>query len=356
MNLNNFPEGFLVKTKEFFGESLTLIVSGIGVEYTKDNLIFRSSVWNSKGEPVSLSFKKFFNWDERLDLAPIPDIKNISLLEKLDGSTLIVSKYKGHLILRTRGSFDAREQANGFELDSFLKNYPIDSLEEGNTWNNSYIFEWYSPHNKIVLDYGAEPLLWLTNIVCHNNYEYKTQAEVDTFAEKHGFKRPKRYTFKSIKEMLDTVKALEGIEGICCYYNNDQEIRKVKSAQYLSLHAFRSECNIKTILDLFVLLRYPSYSDLYKHIEKTFDFECAQMALPFIERVCNAWKEVQKELDDIRSFVSNLKGLTRKEAAEKIQGVYGRTTQAGIAFSFLSGKGLEEIAKPIKTLLLQKLG
>jgi hypothetical protein len=40
-------------------------------------------------------------------------------VEKLDGSTLIVSKYNGQYILRTRGTVDASKLANGFELELF---------------------------------------------------------------------------------------------------------------------------------------------------------------------------------------------------------------------------------------------
>ncbi len=78
------------------------------------------------------------------------------MVEKLDGSLLIVSKYNGQYILRTRGTVDASIMANGHELEIF-KNTILSKLADNNdTWDYSVLFEWLSPINKIVLNYGDE--------------------------------------------------------------------------------------------------------------------------------------------------------------------------------------------------------
>jgi hypothetical protein len=86
---------FNIKPNKINGEIIYLVVPvNIGCKWTKDNMIFRSSMWNSEGELISASFKKFFNWNEQPDLVPIPtDIKKLQAISKIDGSTLIVSKY-----------------------------------------------------------------------------------------------------------------------------------------------------------------------------------------------------------------------------------------------------------------------
>ena len=60
--------------------------------------------------------------------------------------------------------------------------------------------------------------------------------KVAVIAEKYGFHRPKRYSFKSMTDLQETVSAFRGIEGICFYFHSGQCIRKFKSAQYLYLH------------------------------------------------------------------------------------------------------------------------
>ena len=108
------------------GEKCFLVCpKDFGVQWNKDNLIFRSSIWNEQGEPVSLSFKKFFNWEEQKELVPFPSsTKNCSLIEKKDGSLLIISKYKNQIIHRTRGTFDASNLENGHEIEFLKQKYP----------------------------------------------------------------------------------------------------------------------------------------------------------------------------------------------------------------------------------------
>ena len=44
----------------------------MGVDWTQQNKVLRSSVWNSDGELVSAGFAKFVNWGEKPDVFPVP--------------------------------------------------------------------------------------------------------------------------------------------------------------------------------------------------------------------------------------------------------------------------------------------
>ena len=101
------------------GEIVHLIQpKNIGTKWTQDNKHMRSVVVNYEGEVISASFPKFTNYGENHEHFPVPNsLKHCTVVEKLDGSTLIVSKYNGQYILRTRGTVDASTMANGFELD-----------------------------------------------------------------------------------------------------------------------------------------------------------------------------------------------------------------------------------------------
>ena len=130
-------ENFMVHP-HFIGDHEVVLVQPvhIGARWRKDTMIFRSSVWDMEGNPVSLSFKKFFNYGEQPALAPIPpSLHGAELLEKLDGSTLLFSRYKGHTVIRTRGTVDARKQENGYEIDYLIQKYPkfmayLESVQE----------------------------------------------------------------------------------------------------------------------------------------------------------------------------------------------------------------------------------
>lgn len=339
---------FNIQSKTIAGDNCFLITpSKISFKdhWEEQDLIFRSSIWNDKGEPVSLSFKKFFNWGEAAYVTPPPtSIKNLSVMEKLDGSTLIFSKYKGQLIIRTRGSFSIDHLDNSSDIYFLLNKYPqLARFENTDTWTASYIFEWYSPAHKIVLNYGDEPLIWLTGIINHEDYSYWSQEELDVKAEWHSFKRPRRYMIDSFDDLLSLKPLLdtELSEGFCVYYNNDQNILKLKTSKYLAIHAFKSELSLAKMVDLFMIYDKPSYVEFIKLINAQFDYECATYAMPLARKICDAAKEVNKIIGHMREFVEELRGETRKWAAESIISSYGNTIKSGMAFKILDNKEIE---------------
>ena len=360
IDLNSIDrENFMVHPHVIAGETCFLVQPvHIGAKYNKHNLIFRSSVWNSNGELISASFKKFFNWGEQPELAYTPFSLTANggcqLIEKIDGSTLIVSKYDGQLIIRTRGTVDATKLDNGHEIEIFKKKYPKVFVDTN--WlldNKSYVFEWVSPLNKIVLSYN-EPELYLTGIISHEDYSMEKQENLDLIACLLEVKRPRTFQFNSIKEMLEAIEALKGQEGICCYCNHGQDIRKIKSAWYLALHRMKSELgSIDKVIDFYFTLNRPTYQEFYSYIEKTFDFELAEQIRGQISRICDGMKEVNEIVTYMKRYVAQLANLSRKDAALQIMQAYGNTNRSSFCFSLLSGKELKD--DDYKKLLYQCL-
>jgi hypothetical protein len=298
---------------------------------------------------VSLSFKKFFNWDEKPDLdGPPSNLAGAKLMEKLDGSTLIFSRYKGHTIIRTRGTSDARKQENGYEIDYLCDKYStfFNGLEMLDTAGVSYVFEWLSPTNRIVLNYGDEPDMALVAIINHDDYSYQTQDQLDFIAQLNGLRRPRTYNYNSVDEMKASVEALRDQEGLCVYYNQGQDIRKVKGAQYLFLHRAKSEISsiekvIDVYIDMFMVVSYPntpSYNEFFQYLTDKFDFEIATMAQGHASRICDAMKEVNQIMAALIKCATECKSLPRKDAAARILQAYGSTGRSSIIFKMLDGK------------------
>lgn len=348
---------FVVKPNQIAGKKVYLIhPQDMGVTWTAENLIFRSSIWSEDGLPVSLGFRKFFNLTEQPDLIPDPEnLHNVKIREKIDGSCLIVSCFNGELIARTRGTIDAKNLDNGFEIDELKKKYPKafanNFIAKG---DYSLIFEWVSPLNVIVLRYGDEPDMYLTGAIKHEDYSYATQDELEKIGQAIEVKTTPFYTFNSWIEMLATVEHFKGKEGICIYYNHGQDIKKVKGLEYLSLHAFKSAISLKNCVEMFLQFGKPDYNAFLDRIEKDFDFECRNMAIPLVSKVCDAHEEAKKIIEGIKQFIKPLFSLPRKEAAEKVFASYGKTIRSSCAFKLLDGKEIED--KMMKTLIFQKLG
>ena len=350
---------FMVHEHSLNGEIVHLIQpQHIGTKWTQDNKHLRSVVVNYEGEVISAGFPKFTNWGENPDNFPIPNsLRNCTVMEKLDGSLLIVSKYKGQYILRTRGTVDASTMVNGHELElfkeKFLKRLTHDTPD---TWNVSILFEWVSPINKIVLNYGDEPDWYVVGIVYHSDYSLYSQEDLDVWSKNKGFKRPATYTFTDVNDLLQNVDQWKGKEGVCVYSKNDQTIHKVKGAWYLALHHMKSELsNIEKVLDVWLEQGMPDYNTFYNYIFTTFDFELAEQCKGMISRIADGKKEVNKIVDGMNDFVNNrLRSLsTRKEQAQLVISSYGETNRASFLFKLLDGKSLGK--EEYKKLMFQVL-
>jgi len=180
-------DNFKVTEHELFGEVVYLIrPHNIMSEWEESTLCYRSSVWDSNGYLISAGFPKFFNLTEKPAINPFIETvhwKNSNIIEKMDGSLLIVSPHKGNVILRTRGTVDARTLSNGDEIEIFKKRYDkwFKTLITDECYNpTSFLFEWVSPRNRIVIDYGSEPEWYLVGKIDHNDYSLFTQNLLDS--------------------------------------------------------------------------------------------------------------------------------------------------------------------------------
>jgi len=346
---------FVVRPTKIADEICYLVFpKNIMVKWNKENLIFRSSIWNSEGELISASYKKFFNYGEAPQTVDHPtDMSKVELLTKIDGSLLCVSRFHGELIVRTRGTSDATVLDNGFEIETLKKKYPLAFQFEEDTPGFSRIFEWTTPYNKIILEYGSEPQLWYTGKVFHDRYKYASQTELDLESKIIQVQRPQWYTFKTIEEMLATVEAFKGIEGVCCYFNHGQDIRKIKGADYLARHRFKSMASFENSLDLFFQYGKPNYLEFEKKLIEQFDYECYEMVRGFISEICDGWKEVLKIIEGMQIFVDRelSKLPDRKSQALKVTEAYGQTNRAGYVFKLLDHKPIDEAG--LKKLVYQ---
>lgn len=350
---------FVLRPVTIAGEECTLVFpQHIGCEWSKHNLHFRSSIWNNGGELISAGFPKFGNYGEKPGVFGLPKtISGSTIMEKLDGTCLIVSKYKGELIVRTRGTADASIMENGHELEILKLKYPEafrlvnDDLEDIQTGTHSLIYEWLSPENRIVIKHD-KPDIRLIGMINHEDYSLVPQCELDGIAEMISVARPKKYNFSELNNMLETVKLFKGTEGVCMYSADGQHIHKIKADDYLIKHRLKDElCNIERVIDFYFSHDCPSYNEFYVAVENEIDWETAEEIKGDMFRIVDGMKNVDMLINHMAGFIEPLKMISRKEAAEKILQEYNNNS--GFAFKLLDGKELDNDAK--KKLLSQVL-
>ena len=316
----------------------------IGVKWTEENKVFRSSIWTKEGELVSASWKKFTNLGEQLEFEPLNIDSDIEFIHKIDGSTLIISKFKGELIVRTRGTHDATILENGDEIPFLKEKYPLvfnnDIL---NSEQYSIVCEWYSPKNIIVEREAEEPTLWLTGIIKHDDYSYLLQKDLDDITLEWKIERPFRYQFNSLSSMIESVNHWKKGEGIVIYGNNGQVLKKTKSDRYILLHKIKSQLNsTDNLIDFYIEKEMPSTENFSKTIETEFDYEIAIQLKDEIEKICNAGEKAKKCVDNLIEMIHAIRRVeTRKEQAEMIK--RNCSDNSAYAFSILDDKEITKL-------------
>ena len=333
---------FVVRPVEIANETCSLVFpKHIGCKWNRENLILRSSIWNSEGELVSASFPKFFNWGEQEELSrPPKNVVDMQMIEKLDGSTLIVSQYNFELVVRTRGTANAYGMKNAHELDILKEKYP---RAFNNSWldqRNSLLFEWESPENRIVIKHD-EVDMKLIGMIKHEDYSLGSQYMLDDYAEVIGVKRPRWYDFGSISDMKDAVSAMKGVEGVCVYTKGGQVIHKLKGAEYLAKHRLKNELGtFSRVVDFYFTQDRPTADEFHAAVEEAIDIETADEIRGEIERIVAAMAEVDAIVVEMNEFVNTLEDFTRRRAANEIKQAYGNTNRCAFAFKLLDGKEL----------------
>jgi hypothetical protein len=356
---------FNIKDCVIAGDECVLVTpKDMGVEWNEENKYFRSSIWRkSDMHLVSAGFKKFTNLGEQPAFEPIDGYTDLEFVRKLDGSLLIVSQYKGQLIVRTRGTIDATQLANGHEIELLKKKYP---KAFSNIWLDSeyhtLLFEWTTPSNRIVLKESEEPCLWLIGIVCHKPevmdpskyvlkystsntlkeaYHYFTQFELDQQASYLGVPRPERFEL-NLENVTEYLKDKDSIEGVVIYSNQGQTLKKVKTPRYLYMHkVFTGIKTVDHLFDLFVEYGEPNRDQFEQKLANNFDWELVTALKLLLDDLYKKCRYISDRVFWVVMYLQNpdFIELDRKSKAQKIMELFPHCSW--VAFAILDGKKLD---------------
>ncbi len=190
--------------------------------------------FSETGELASLPFEKFFNVNEKAHtqshLIEKEEIKFI--LEKHDGSMITPALINGEVFLKTKKSFFSDVALEAQEnMSARVRSLCSAAL----TSNLCPIFEYTSPDNKVVVDYGDDPNFTLLAIRDMVDGSYLSWDSLVLFAKYYGVDIvPRVSKFKTVKDLLDVTKTAEGIEGWVVY--TDRGRYKVKTQWYMDRH------------------------------------------------------------------------------------------------------------------------
>jgi hypothetical protein len=228
--------------------------------------------------------------------------------------------------------------ANGHELDLFKKKYPrlFGQLGGEDTHRYSYLFEWTSPENIIILHEHKEPTL--TYLTCISN-EVKTYCPDSTLSE---FPRPTKYIYNDIAECIADVKAWKGKEGVVIYSPCGQTLKKIKAEVYLSLHRLKGSLrlgNINHVFECFLASpRYDTYEAFFAYVESMLDYEAADSISELISRTVKYYNEILAGIQEVADEIPNLKELPDRGIQARAISRKWSDYRKTLAFALLDGK------------------
>lgn len=206
----------------------------------------RGLIFDAKsGLVCSRRFQKFFNMNEREEtkFENIDWSKRHWVMEKLDGSMVTPYAFAENYVrwFSKMGETFVSEQIEKWLSENKIRQTKYEKFAI-RAWmlDETPIFEWITPDNRIVIDY-KEPNLILTAIRDNKTGEYLTSERFTGFA-KH-FDIPVVDFFESEHmgtiEYLKTLETNEADEGVVIRFEDGHMI-KVKTAWYIQLHKVKS--------------------------------------------------------------------------------------------------------------------
>lgn len=188
------------------------------------------------GELLSLPFEKFFNVNEK-EHTQAPVVQELMdrqvpyICEKLDGSMITPVMINDKIFLKTKKSFtsDVAIEAQA-SMTSNVKDLCEFFIMSGVT----PIFEFTSPNNKVVIDYGDKPQFKLIAGRDMKTGLYIPQEALDHWAKEFNIARPSWHINHDLQDLMGLLTHEEGIEGWVIYVGGQRF--KIKTQWYIDRH------------------------------------------------------------------------------------------------------------------------
>lgn len=177
---------------------------------------------------VSMPLKKMWNHFES-EFLPVPRFDELRVYKKWDGTMIQVFRYKGEIIVTTRGSFD-----NEY-IDSAKRLIDPNKIKDGYT----YVYELLDPELPNVIRYGGEARL--EHLATYNLNEFRYELDVDQEYE----------SFDDFMQAVDHCMRDDGEGGVICFVKDGVLFHreKVKTSDYIAMFRAYTGVSLKTCIE-----------------------------------------------------------------------------------------------------------
>jgi len=307
---------------------------------------------------ISCGFPKFMNMGEGVGdykvtreaiLSRVGKDDSLCATLKIDGSMLVRFVQDGKVRFRTRGWLGVKNGSD--EIADFCADNPT-LLDPGFAPDDSLLFEWTSPKRQVVLRYD-KPGLTLIGGVRHKRVRWDeaditlySPDEVLAAAATGGFKCTEFVPIRSrddFENLLLSLKNNPRIEGYVIRVDGGQRMAKVKTQNYLTLHALKEGVTSARLVRLWTEWERPSFQGYREMFLRYFDWECWQASMPGVSSMFRGVQDAEAAIAHVERFVAERRGANRggfaREAQERFQ-----KRHMQIIFALFDGKPVPDEA------------
>jgi len=253
-----------------------------------------------------------FTWDE-----------NVQVVEKIDGSLILLFNYKNIWRINTRGSFATGELGLGKSWQEIIWSHLDENhvLEHCNS-DYTYVMEFVSMHNKIVRNYNGT-YLYLLTIVHNETGKEESFEHCDIIASLLNIRRPQRFAFKDSNSIQEFLKEIQGddptFEGVIAVDKNFNRI-KFKTSTYVALHHLHDNGNLFSFKRLVPLLLLSNDIVAEKEEIGIYFPEAKERIEQIYQNICTEYQSL-KSLWENNYQISNQKDFALKIKNHMFQGI-----------------------------------
>ncbi len=301
---------------------------------------------------IARTFERFFNYGEAPEVLDNFIFSRSSVMEKADGSMIKMwfCPDRERWFIGTRGTAYAeaenQEGKSFFDMvvDCFGNIFDFEDWASFNLdKNETHIFEFISPYNRIVTPYSKSELVYLGSV----NNEYGSLTLHEDISDTSPYKcirHAKTYDTSSIEACVDASKSLPDLEeGYVVRDLVSGQMVKIKSPTYVAAHHARGDYGLtpKTCRELVVTNEIDEYLKYFPDDEQKLE--------PYI----NAWEVLECGIAIDYSDFSDI--VDQKDFASKVK----HLIYSGVLFKARSHKKdpvlvLHDQPKKYKMQLLEK--
>lgn len=277
----------------------------------------RGLIVDSNKNIIARPFKKFYNYEELINMGvSIPD-EDFQVYEKLDGSLGILYFWDNKAYIATRGSFCSDIAIHATQL--LNSKHDISLLDKSKT----YLFEIIYPEDAHIINYKDTDEIFLLAVI-----DTKTGEESDISNWGHIFKCAERYDGFTDYTKIRDIFSDENREGFVIKFKSGFRM-KLKFAKYWQMHFLKSGFTPKQILQYLI----DDDKDSINKIMNMFDEEHQIYYQNIINNFTNTYNSIlEKAKSQYKEFDSD------KEAAA----YFGKCDFPGIMFCMRKNRDVKK--------------